>query len=79
MFKSACDAVKKSVILVAFFFALGATLEIVAQFLTLEGVIPVYFAYMGIIAIFVGLIILVATLIAVMIPKVNQHLQACQH
>ncbi len=79
MFKSACDVVTKSVILAAFFFAIGVTLEIVAQFLTLEGVIPAYFAYMGIIAMFMGLIILLATLIAVMVPKVNQHLQACQH
>ena len=79
MFKSACDVVKKSVILSASLLTIGALLEIVANFLTLESSIPVYFAYAGIFAMFFGILVLFITLFAVLIPKVNQHLQACQH
>jgi hypothetical protein len=79
MFNSACDVLKKSVMLSAFFLTIGALLEIAAQFLTLESMVPVFFAYAGVFAIFLGLVGILATLIAVMIPKVNQHLQSCQH
>lgn len=79
MFNSACDAMKKSVMLSAFFLTIGALLEIAAQFLTLENMIPVYFAYAGVFAIFLGVVGIFATLVAIMIPKVNKHLQTCQH
>ena len=79
MFKSACDVVKKSVMLSAFFFTMGALLEILAQIITTENMIPIYFAYLGIFAMLIGFIVLFVTLIAVLIPKVNQHLQSCQH
>lgn len=79
MFKSACDVVKKSVMLSAFFLTIGALLEVAAQLITVESMIPIFFAYAGVFAMFLGFIGLLATLIAVMIPKVNQHLQSCQH
>jgi hypothetical protein len=79
MFKSACDMVKMSVMLSAFFFTMGALLEILAQILTAENMIPIYFSYIGIFAMLIGFIVLFVTLIAVLIPKVNQHLQSCQH
>jgi len=79
MFKSACDVVKKSVILSALLLTTGALLEVGAKFLSFESIIPVYFAYAGIFIMFIGVFVLFITLIAVLIPKVNQHLQACQH
>ncbi|MCW8932431.1 MAG: hypothetical protein OQL19_19620 [Gammaproteobacteria bacterium] len=79
MFKSACDVVKKSVMLSALFLTIGALLEIAAQLLTLENMIPVFFAYAGVMAIFIGLVGILATLVAVLIPGINQRLQACQH
>jgi len=79
MFKSACDVVKKSVMLSASLLFVGALLEIGAIFLTLESTIPVYFAYAGILAMFIAVLVLFMTLIAVLIPRVNQHLQSCQH
>jgi hypothetical protein len=79
MFNSACNTVKKSIMLSILFLTIGVLLEIVAQILTLENMIPVYFAYAGIFAIFIGIVGIIATLIAVMIPKVNRHLQECQH
>ena len=79
MFSSSCDVMKKSVMLSAFFLTIGALLEIAAQFLTLESMIPVYFAYAGVFAIFIGLVGILAVFIAILIPNVNQRLQACQH
>ena len=79
MFNSACDAVKKAIMLSAFFLINGALFEIAAQFLTLESMAPVFLAYAGVMAIFLGLVGFVATFIAVMIPQINQHLEACQH
>ena len=79
MIKSTCDVMKKSIMLSAFFLTIGALLEIAAQFLTLESMLPVYFAYAGVFAIFLGIVGILATLIAVMIPKVNHNLRACQH
>ena len=79
MFSSACDVMKKSVMLSAFFLINGALLEIAAQFLTLESMIPVYFAYAGVFAIFLGVLGIFAVLVAILIPNINQRLQACQH
>ncbi len=79
MFKSACDVIKKMVMLSAFFLTIGALLEIAAQFLILESMLPIFFAYAGVLSLFLGFIGIITTLIAVMIPKVNQQLQHCQH
>ena len=79
MFSSACDVMKKAVMLSAFFLTIGALLEIAAQLLTLESMIPVYFAYAGVFAIFLGVVGIFSVLVAILIPNVNQRLQACQH
>ncbi len=79
MFSSACDVMKKSVMLSAFFLTIGALLEVAAQLLTLKSMIPVYFAYAGIFSIFLGVLGIFVVLIAVMIPSISQRLQSCQH
>jgi len=79
MFKSICDIIKKSALASASFLAIGVILETAAQLLTLENMLPIFFAYAGVMAIFIGAVGLIGTLIAVMIPKINQQLQACQH
>ena len=79
MIKSACSIMKKSIVLTAALIVTGTLLEIAAQFLSLESIAPVVFTYSGVFAISLGLIIFTATLIAIMIPKVNQHLDSCQH
>lgn len=79
MFKSACDVIKKMVMLSAFFLTIGALLEIAAQLLILESMLPIFFAYAGVLALSLGFVGIITTLIAVMIPKVNQQLQHCQH
>jgi len=79
MIKSACNAMKKSIMLSAALLVTGVVLEIIAQFLALETMIPVIFTYGGFMAISLGLLIILATLVAIMLPKVNQHLDSCQH
>ena len=79
MIESACSIMKKSIVLTAVLLLTGTLLGIIAQFLSLETIAPVVFTYSGVFAISLGLIIFAATLIAIMIPKVNQHLDSCQH
>lgn len=79
MIKSACDVMKKSIVLTVILLVTGTLLEVIAQFLSLETIAPVVFTYGGVFAISLGLIIFAATLIAIMIPKVNRHLDNCQH
>ena len=79
MFKSACDAMKKFVVLSASLLVTGALLEVVAQLITVESMIPIFFAYAGVFAIGLGLIVLLGVFIAMMIPSISQRLGACQH
>ena len=79
MIKSACSTMKKSLALSGVLLLTGIILEVIAQFLSLESMIPALFAYAGAISIFLGFIVLVAALIAMMIPKVNRDLDSCQH
>lgn len=79
MIKSACDFMKKSIILSALLMLVGSILEVVALFLSFETMIPVLLIYGGFVAISLGLILLLAILIAVIIPNVSKRLSACQH
>lgn len=79
MFISACDTMRKVVILSASLFLIGILLEIMTQLITFESMISVFFAYAGIFAIGLGLVILLGVFIAMMIPAVSHHLDACQH
>jgi len=79
MIKSACNIMKKSIIVSIVFLSTGILLEIIAQFLSFESLVPALFTYVGFFAIFLGLSIILATIIAVLIPKVNKHLDSCQH
>ena len=79
MFKSACDVMKKIVILSASLLLTGAVLEILAQLITTESMIPIFFAYAGVFAIGAGIVVLLGVFVAMMIPAVSQRLDACQH
>lgn len=79
MFKSACDVMKKSIILSVLLMLLGSVLEAGALFLSLETSIPVFLIYGGLAAIFLGLILLLVILFAVMLPNVSKRLSACQN
>ena len=79
MIKSACSAMKKSIIISATLLITGVFLEVIAQFLSLETMVPVLFTYGGFFAIALGITIFLATMIVIMVPKVNQQLDTCQH
>ncbi|MCU7835036.1 MAG: hypothetical protein KZQ83_07230 [gamma proteobacterium symbiont of Taylorina sp.] len=79
MIKSACDVMKKSIMISAILLFAGTSLEVVARFISYESILPVIFIYTGFFAISFALMIVLATFIAIMIPKVNQRLDSCQH
>jgi len=79
MFTSACDLMKKSIILSALLMLVGSVLEVAALFLSFETIVPVLFIYGGFAAISLGLILLLVIMIAVILPNVSKRLNACQH
>ena len=79
MFKSACDVMKKVVIVSASLLLSGAILELLAQLITTESMLPIFFAYAGVFAIGTGIVVLLGVFIAMMIPAVSHKLDACQH
>ena len=79
MFKSACDAMKKSIMLSAVLVVTGVILEIIAQFLTLESMIPAVFTYGGFIVMSLGLFLMLGTLLVTLLPFINRRLNGCQH
>ncbi len=79
MGKSACNVMNKSIMISVIFLSVGILLEIIAQFLSFESMVPALFTYIGFFAIFLGLSIITGTIIAILIPKVNHYLDSCQH
>ncbi|MBE9525530.1 MAG: hypothetical protein IME94_01015 [Proteobacteria bacterium] len=79
MFKSACDVMKKVVIVSASLLLTGAILEVLAQLMTTESMVPIFFAYAGVFAIGTGIVVLLGVFVAMMIPSISQKLDTCQH
>ena len=79
MFKSACDVMKKVVIVSASLLLTGAILELLAQLITTESMVPIFFAYAGVFAIGAGIVVLLGVFVAMMIPSISQKLDTCQH
>ena len=79
MLKSACNAMKKSIMTSAILVTVGIILEIIAQFLTLESVTPALFTYGGFLFIALGLVVFLITMIVITLPQVSQRLSACEH
>ncbi len=79
MIRSACNLMKQAVVLSVAFIIGGGMLVLMAQLLSLETMAPVVFTYMGFFSIFAGVLILVATSIVIMVPKVSRQLDPCQH
>ena len=79
MIKSACNLMKQAVVLSATFFVGGGLLVLMAKLLPLETMAPAVFTYLGLFSMFAGVLILFATIIAIMLPKVSRQLDPCQH
>lgn len=79
MIKSACNLMKRTVVLSVTFIAGGSLLVLMAQLLSLETMTPVVFTYLGLFSMFAGVLIIFATIIAIMVPRVSRQLDLCQH
>ena len=79
MIRSACNLMKQAVVLSVTFIVGGGLLVLMAQLLSLETMAPVVFTYLGLFSIFAGVLILFATIIVIMVPKVSRQLDPCQH
>ncbi len=79
MIKSACYLMKKAAASSATFIVLGGIIVLISQLLNLGTVAPAILSYLGFISVFVGLLIMLITLLALMLPKVSQRLEQCQH
>ncbi len=79
MIKSACNLMRRAVVLSAAFIVGGGLLLLVVQLLSLEAMASVVFNYLGLFSILAGILMFFATIIAIMVPKVNRQLDACQH
>lgn len=79
MTKSACHIMKSAAISSAALMVAGGLLVLVAQYLSLGSVLPAIFISLGFFSIITGLLVLVGTIVAVMLPTVSRQLDLCQH
>lgn len=79
MIKSACDLMKRAVVLSVMFIAGGSLFVLMAQLLPLETMVPVIFTYLGLFSMFAGVLVIFVTIMAIMMPKVSRQLDLCQH
>lgn len=79
MIKSACKLLKKATTSSIALVLSGTLLVLLAKLLTLDNLLPSLMSYTGFLAIFAGVIIMLITMVAVLFPRVSQHLEQCQH
>lgn len=79
MIKSACHLMKTAAVTSATFIILGGLLVLAAQHLPLENVLPATIIAVGFISIAAGVLVMLGTVIAVMLPSVSRQLDLCQH
>ncbi len=79
MIKSACFLMKKAAASSVSLIVIGSFLVLASYFLNLTNLIPVIFSYLGFISIFVGLLVMLVTLVTIMLPSISKQLEQCQH
>ena len=79
MIKSACKLMKLAAVSSAAFMVAGGLLVLVAQQISLESALPAILTSLGFFSIVAGLLVLVGTVVAVMLPTVSRQLDLCQH
>lgn len=79
MIKSACYLMKKATASSVSLILVGGLLVLLSQLMTLGTVVPAIISYLGFISVFIGLLVMLITLVAIMFPKVSQSLEQCQH
>jgi hypothetical protein len=61
------------------FILTGSLLVLVAQRLPLETVLPAIFTSLGFLSVIAGMLVMLGTVVAVMLPYVSHQLDLCQH
>ena len=79
MDKSACNVMKLAAISSAALILVGSILVLFAQQLSFGTVLPAILTSMGFLSIIVGVVFLLGTAVAVMLPYVSRQLDLCQH
>jgi len=79
MIKSACNLMKISAVSSVAFILVGSLLVLVAQQLPLETVLPAIVTSLGFLSVIAGMLVMVGTIIAVMLPYISHQLDLCQH
>lgn len=59
--------------------AVGVLLEAIAQILNFGSLLPAVVSYLGFFVIFMSILVMLVTIIAIMLPKVRKQLETCQH
>ena len=70
---------RKAVVSSLALFAAGSLLVLLALLVPLQSVVPVVLASAGFMAIFAGVVVMLITVIAVILPRVSSRLELCQH
>jgi len=79
MIQSACNLMKIATVSSVAFIVAGSLLVLVAQQLSLETVLPAIFTSLGFFSIISGMLAMIGTAVAAMLPKVSRKLDLCQH
>ncbi|MCP4074973.1 MAG: CD36 family protein [Gammaproteobacteria bacterium] len=79
MIKSACFLMKKAAASSVFLIVAGTLLVLISQFINLTTVVPAIFSYVGFILIVAGLLIMLITTVAILLPRISRQLEQCQH
>lgn len=70
---------RKAVVSSLALIAAGSLLVLLALLVPLQSVVPVVLTSAGFMAIFAGVVVMLITVIAVILPRVSSRLELCQH
>lgn len=79
MIKSACKRMKMAAVSSVGFIFVGSLLVLIAQQLSLETALPAALTTLGFFSILAGLLVMVITAVAIMLPSISRRLDLCQH
>ena len=79
MIKSACNLMKKATTSSISLVLAGSLLVLLSKIIALDTMLPSMMSYTGFISIFAGVVLMLITMAAVMVPKISHSLDQCQH
>lgn len=79
MITSACIVMRNTAISAISLVGAGSLLVLLAQLMTLQTALPVFISYLGLFSIFIGMVTMVATMLAILLPAVSRRLDLCEY